>query len=280
MHDFSVSEEVALLPFSFYVLGLAFGPMISSPISETFGRRFVYLTSVPVFALFIMGSGFAQSIATLIVCRFFAGLFGSPALSIGSATISEVWIPANRAIPMSLYVATPFLGPALGPLIGGFAVMALGWRWTAWITIFITIAVLAPACVGMRETYKKRILYKRAQRERKARGEANPRTTRGPLLPAIRNYVTTTLVRPFLMLLTEPIPGLFSLYVAFNFAVQYSFYAAFPLVFEESYGFNIGSTGLTFLGLGVGVVIATVALAYFNLKVYKPWVIQWKKEHA
>lgn len=112
--EFDVSAVIAIFPFSFYVLGLAFGPMIGSPLSETLGRRRVYQISLPVFALFILGSGFAKGIGTLVVCRFLAGLWGSPALSIGSATVSDVWPPAHRAIPMAAYVAAPFMGPALG----------------------------------------------------------------------------------------------------------------------------------------------------------------------
>lgn len=112
--EYDVSTDIAILPFSFYTLGLAFGPMIGSPLSETLGRRRVYQITLPVFALFILGSGFAKSIGTLIICRFFAGFWGSPALSIGSATISDVWPPAQRAIPMAAYVAAPFMGPALG----------------------------------------------------------------------------------------------------------------------------------------------------------------------
>jgi MFS family permease len=112
--DFDVSSVISILPFSFYVLGLAFGPMIGSPLSESWGRRRVYQICLPPFALFILGSGFAKSIGTLIICRFLAGFFGSPALSIGSATISDIWPPAERAVPMAAYVAAPFMGPALG----------------------------------------------------------------------------------------------------------------------------------------------------------------------
>lgn len=113
-NEFGVSPVVSILPYSFYTLGLAFGPMIGSPLSESLGRRRVYQTTLPFFALFILGSGFARSIGTLVICRFFAGLFGSPALSIGSATISDIWPPAHRAVPMAMYVAAPFAGPALG----------------------------------------------------------------------------------------------------------------------------------------------------------------------
>lgn len=109
MEEMRVSSTVAILPYSLYVLGLAFGPMIGSPCSEKFGRRAVYLVSIPIFALFTLGSGFSNDIASLCICRFFAGVFGSPGLSIGSATIADLWAPADRAIPMTAYITTPFL---------------------------------------------------------------------------------------------------------------------------------------------------------------------------
>ena len=112
--DFGVSQEVSLLPYVLYVLGLGFGPLVASPISETLGRRAVYMVSLPIFALFILGSGFSRNIASLCVCRFFAGFFGSPGLGVGTATLSDVWLPAQRAVPMAVYVMTPFLGPAVG----------------------------------------------------------------------------------------------------------------------------------------------------------------------
>nr|POE75133.1 polyamine transporter 4 [Quercus suber]POE94788.1 polyamine transporter 4 [Quercus suber] len=112
--ELRVSYEVALLPYVLFVLGLACGPMISAPISEHFGRRAVFLVGMPVLGLFTVGAGFSTNIASLTACRFFAGLFASPPLAIGSATISDLWSPSERAIPMAIYVTTPFLGPAIG----------------------------------------------------------------------------------------------------------------------------------------------------------------------
>lgn len=114
MSDFHVSQTVAILPFSCYVLGLAFGPMIASPISETFGRRIVYLCCVPIFALCTLGAAFSSTITALIISRFFAGMFSSPALTVGAGTIADLYKPEQRPIPVAAYVAAPFLGPALG----------------------------------------------------------------------------------------------------------------------------------------------------------------------
>ncbi|KAJ4371524.1 hypothetical protein N0V83_004743 [Neocucurbitaria cava] len=60
--EFHISHTIALLPLSTYALGMGFGPTIASPLSEMLGRRFVYLATTPVFAAFILGSGFCTSI--------------------------------------------------------------------------------------------------------------------------------------------------------------------------------------------------------------------------
>ena len=99
-----------MLPLALYNLGLAFGPIVGAPLSETFGRRIVYQTMTPIFALFMLGSGLSNNIASLTICRFFAGVFGSPGISFAAATIGDI-IPLPRRAPyMAIYYSMPFLG--------------------------------------------------------------------------------------------------------------------------------------------------------------------------
>lgn len=96
---------------------MAFGPVISSPSSETFGRKTVYLLTTPVFALCTLGSGLSQSLAGLTICRFFAGIFASPGVSLASATISDMAAPADRGVPLAVYYTIPFVGSLLGYVV-------------------------------------------------------------------------------------------------------------------------------------------------------------------
>lgn len=111
---FGVSTTVSLLGVSMYCLGLSFGPVLAAPLSETFGRSIVYLTSLPVAALFTIGSAMANNIGTIIICRLFAGFFAAPALSIGGGTLADIFHPSSRGIAMSVFLFAPFLGPAVG----------------------------------------------------------------------------------------------------------------------------------------------------------------------
>lgn len=271
MRELGASQVVAILPYSIYVLALAVGPMLAGPASEVLGRKAVYLVSIPIFALFILGSGFSQNIASLIICRFFAGVFGSPGLSIGSATVADVWRPHERAIPMSLYVTTPFLGPALGPLVGGYATVAYGWRWTQWVLLFFTVAFLTPA-FGMQETYKAKILSRRAKRL----GIILPGNEKS-ILESTKFFLRVQLTRPVHMGLTEPIVSLFTIYIAMNFAMLYSFFTVFEEIMRDVYGFGLDQAGLTFLGLGVGCIIGCAVIIILN-KTLVPKQIQRSKE--
>ena len=112
--QFNVSEEVAILPLSLYNFGLAFGPPIGAPLSETFGRRTVFLATSPIFALFTLGAGFSNGPASLSICRFFAGVFASPAISNASATIVDYTAGRYRAVSLAFYYSVPFFGAVLG----------------------------------------------------------------------------------------------------------------------------------------------------------------------
>jgi MFS family permease len=114
MRDFDVSRTVALLGLTFYTLGIGFGPMTTAPLSEFYGRRIIYLVSSPIFMLFTLGAGFSTSFYSLVICRFFAGFAGSPALAVGSGTNADLFPPRQRAVATSMFLAAPFAGPALG----------------------------------------------------------------------------------------------------------------------------------------------------------------------
>ena len=114
MHNFHTSRTVAIVGVTVYTLGLGFGPIISAPLSERYGRRLVYMLSSPIFMLFVLGTGFSKSLASLIICRFLAGLTGSPALAIGAGTNADLFLPKDRAVVTSIFLMAPFLGPSLG----------------------------------------------------------------------------------------------------------------------------------------------------------------------
>jgi hypothetical protein len=71
------------------------------------------------------------------------------------------------------------------------------------------------------------------------------------------------------MLVSEPIVLLYSVYNAFTFSVLFAFFDAYPFVFMGEYGFSIWQYGLTFLGIGVGVLLGAISAIVVDLMVYQ-----------
>ncbi|KAI1608728.1 MFS transporter [Exophiala viscosa] len=268
--DFHISETAAIIPLSIYVLGLGIGPVVSAPISETYGRRAVYILFFPASLLFTLGAGFSKSFGSLVACRLLAGLCGSGCLAVGAGTNADLFTHYHRAVSSAFFLMAPFFGPALGPAIGGYVAMKKGWRWTQWIILFWGVLAYA-VTIFSKETYKRIILQRRA----KKLGLQPPKNPLPPGMSKMHFILVVTLLRPLTMLATESIVAFFSIYTAFNFAVLFGFFAAFPVVFQspypqvQVYHFNVGESGLVFLGIGIGVVMATLIFSIMDRLTYK-----------
>lgn len=111
MEEFGVTRVVALLPLSLYCFALGFGPVVGGPLSETMGRRPVYIGTSVLGALFTLGAGFTHNFGALCFLRFMAGFCWAPALAMGSGSIVETFAPKMRGPMIAIYVLIPFLGP-------------------------------------------------------------------------------------------------------------------------------------------------------------------------
>jgi hypothetical protein len=125
----------------------------------------------------------------------------------------------------------------------------------------------------MRETYKPIILARR----RKVLGITPPPSPFPTAGAKIKFLLTVTLIRPVHMLVAEPIVGFLSLYIGFNFAVLYSFFAAFPYIFSSVYSFSTEHSGLVFLSIGVGCILAAPTALFCDRFLYQK---QYRLSHA
>ncbi|KAK5996912.1 Polyamine transporter 4 [Cladobotryum mycophilum] len=271
---FGTSRTAAVLPLSLYNLGLAFGPLVGAPLSETYGRKAVFLISTPIFILFMLGSGFAGSITGLMACRFFAGMFASPLINNAPATLLDFTPARYRGVSLGAYYAVPSFGAGLGPLIGGYVVLALDWRWTQWIAVMLTVGCYVPVWFT-RETYKKVIIKRRAIRLG-LQDSASQRTSPGR---AFRYFATTLVQRPLHMLFTEPIVTLVSVYNGFLFGLLYTFVVSVPWIFEHYYGFGERARPLSYLGIMLGTLSAAVPLVVIDLRYYQKKLTAWQSTH-
>ncbi|KAB8071494.1 major facilitator superfamily domain-containing protein [Aspergillus leporis] len=262
---FGISEEVATLGVSLFVLGFAVGPLVWAPLSELIGRQIIFFVSYGALAAFCAGAAGAQNSWTLIILRFFAGSFGSSPLTNAGGVIADIFPAEQRGLATSLFAGAPFLGPTLGPVIGGFLGENAGWRWVQGFLATFTGLIWIVESLLVPETYAPLLLRKRAIRLSTLTGKtyrSKLDLERGAV--SFTSAFSAALLRPWILLFAEPIVLLLSTYMAIVYGTLYMLFDAFPIVFQELRGWSEGIGSLPFLGVMVGMMIAVACNMHDN----------------
>ena len=90
MRQFHLTRTVALLPTTLYTVGIIVGPLVCSPLSELYGRRWIYWTNFPMLVVFQAIAAASDNFAVLVIFRFLAGAGGSGVLAVGAGMIPAV----------------------------------------------------------------------------------------------------------------------------------------------------------------------------------------------
>ncbi|CAI7584732.1 unnamed protein product [Penicillium discolor] len=256
IEEFGIGREVSLLVITVFVIGFGLGPMLFAPLSEIFGRRPVYASTLALAVIFVIPCAVSKNIGTLIVCRLIDGIAFSAPMTLVGGTLSDLWKNEERGVPMAAFSAAPFIGPAIGPLVGGFLADNCGWRWLYWIQLILSFVAWVMITFTVPETFAPILLKKRAQKLRKA--ENDPKyTTETELDPRpMGEKLRIFLFRPFQLLFLEPIVLFISLYMSVIYGLLYMFFVAYPIVYQGGKGWSASNTGLMFIPLAIGVVFS------------------------
>ncbi|KAJ5183947.1 MFS multidrug transporter [Penicillium capsulatum] len=263
-NKFHVSPEVMVLATSLFVLGFAFGPIIFGPLSELYGRR------RPLFFGLFLPVAVAQNLQTIFICRFLGGLFGSAPLAIVSGILADLFEPVERGIAMSVFAASTFIGPVAGPIVGGFITMShLGWRWTEYITMIMAFFFITIGLLIIPETFENTLLINRAYRRRIQQKDWALHAKAKEHRVDFKDIAIRYILRPFMMLVREPILLLITLYMGFIYGFLYLCFEAYPIAFQQERGWNEGVGALPFLEILCGVLIGCVIIICFSLTRYR-----------
>jgi DHA1 family multidrug resistance protein-like MFS transporter len=274
MERFGVEIGAASLGLSMYVLAYGVGPLLFSPLSEIpiIGRNPPYIISYAIFVILLIPTALSDSFAGLIALRFLQGFFGSPCLATGGATLQDIYSLIKLPYVLSLWAFAATCGPALGPIISGFSVAAKNWRWSMWEMLWLNGPIFLVLFFFLPETSSANILLRRAQRLRKITGDDNLKSQSeiDQAKMTASDIAVEALWRPFQLILLDPSIAFTSVYTAIIYGIFYSFFEAFPLVYNEMYGFNLGELGLTFLSVTVGVVLAITWYWWYIYTIVEP----------
>ncbi|KAK2611022.1 hypothetical protein N8I77_004405 [Diaporthe amygdali] len=255
------SSILATFVVSIYFLGFAFGPLVVAPMSEVYGRVYVYHVGNIAFTSFSIAAACSVNIGMLMAFRFLMGLVGCVPTTIGVGSIVDMIPLEKRGRAISLWAVGPLLGSCVGSLAGGYLIEAAGWRWIYGLLAIMGGIFSILAFLIMRETYAPVLLARKARHLRIESGNSMLRDkfeTKGS------QHIKMALKRPFKLLLTTPLVITVALFVGIVYGILYLLISTFSFVYPDQYHFDEGTTGLSFLPAGLGMLIGVQAFGHIH----------------
>lgn len=119
--------------------------------AERFGRKRVFLVCLCGFLCMSMLGGQARTLEQLILCRIVQGMFGAAISPLCQTTMLDIYPVRQRAQAMAIFSVGILMGPAMGPVIGGYLTDAFHWRLVFYVTTIPGILALIGLAIFMPE---------------------------------------------------------------------------------------------------------------------------------
>ena len=254
--ELGCSQEVGQVGLFLFNAAFSIVPLFLGPLSEFVGSQPVYLICYAVFVVFFIPLALAKNVATVLVSRFLLGCAGAAGTTIIPGTLASIWATSERGNKVALFSLVAVLGTVGAPLWNGFVVQQKGWRWISWVQLIVNGVVLAVELLFLRETRGSVILTRRARKLRKETGDHRYRAAAEVETPSVKALLHASTTRAAMLLVREPVVLLFSLWLAYEWALIFALFAGIPLVFQGLHGWGTGVGGLAYIAPILGTFFA------------------------
>lgn len=211
----NTSVELSLAGISLFTLTFGVAPLLLAPLSEVWGRRWIYIASAFVFWIFHIPMALAQNIETMLVARFISGIGGSTAIALVGGTLSDLYSNEDRGIPMAMFAFAAFAPTGLGPVMFGYVAQLRGFRLCFWILFAMAGAFTAVIAFFQVETRESVLLSRKARWLREETGDSRFVAQADEERASLATILKVSLTRPVRLFFTEPVLQAFTLWVSF-----------------------------------------------------------------
>ncbi|MDY6821203.1 MAG: DHA2 family efflux MFS transporter permease subunit [Deferribacterota bacterium] len=127
-------EEITWVSTGFILARIIIMPIIPL-ISKWVGRKNFYLFSVATFTLSSLIYIYADNLIIVVILRIFQGIGAGALIPIAQSVLRESFPSNKQGLAMSIFGMGTIIGPAVGPVIGGYMVEYFNWKWVFYINI-------------------------------------------------------------------------------------------------------------------------------------------------
>lgn len=243
-----------------YMLFMGISPLVWGPMSEVCGRRWIILSTLFLFCGCSLGTALAPNLVAFFLFRILTAFEGTAFILVGSASLSDIYRPTERATAMGWFLSGTLFGPAFGPFIGGIIVTYRSWRVIFYLQTALAGLALAAAAVLLPETIHRRKWdtltgHNAVAKARVLWSMINP-------MRVIRLYVYPNVITA----------GMASSSLVWN---QYSLLTPITYVLNPRFGLTTPmQAGLFYLAPGCGYVTGTFFGGRYADRIVRQWIVR------
>ena len=140
---FNTSAHWVQMTLALWFLGNAAPQLIMGPIADRYGRRALLFVGGLVFLLSTLACALSGHIGYLLIARFFQGIGVCSLTIVGFVVLPELFAGHQCVRQLSLLTICNSAAPLLGPLVGGFIFLWLGWQANFYLVFLLGLIGLA-----------------------------------------------------------------------------------------------------------------------------------------
>lgn len=138
--NLGITPEQGTWVITSYAVAEAICVPLTGWLAQRLGTVRLFTMAMFGFGLFSLMCGLSMTLGMLVAFRIGQGICGAPLMPLSQTLMLQVFPPEKRGMAMGLWAMTTLLGPAFGPILGGFISDNYSWHWIFLINIPIALA--------------------------------------------------------------------------------------------------------------------------------------------